>query len=63
MGYFVSRAAEIAWDVLSGVANVCGMFSTGCQKNGMKCFVLGYFVTLSGSRIPIFYSHSPNSDQ
>ena len=26
------RAAIMAWDVLSGVANRCGMFCLGCQK-------------------------------
>ena len=29
---FLFRAAEPAWDVLFGVANLCGMFCPGCQK-------------------------------
>ena len=26
------RVTKTAWDVLSGVANLCGMFCPGCQK-------------------------------
>ena len=28
----LSGAAEIAWDVVSGMANLCGMFFPGFQK-------------------------------
>ena len=56
MGCYV-RGDKTAWDVLSGVANLCGMFCPGYQKmawdvlsrdvlsgsrkNGMGCFVQG----------------------
>ena len=28
----MSRVTKTAWDDLSGVANLCGMFCRGCQK-------------------------------
>ena len=28
----LSRVTKTTWDVLSGVANRCGMFCLGCQK-------------------------------
>ena len=34
---------------ISGVANLRGMFCPGCQKNGMGCFVPGWFVLHSVS--------------
>ena len=40
-GCFVG-VTKTAWDVLSGVANLCGQFCPGCQKwHGMFC--LGMF--------------------
>ena len=47
MGCFV-RVTKTAWDVLSEVANLCGMFCPGCQK--MAWDVLSRDV-LSGSRL------------
>ena len=38
----MSRVTKTAWDVLSGVANLCGMFCPGCQKMAWD--------VLSGSR-------------
>ena len=32
MGYYMSGVTKTAWDVLSGVANLCEMFCPGCQK-------------------------------
>ena len=49
-----------AWDVLSGMANLCGMFCPGCQKNGMGCFVPGCFVRLPISDKKIFKSYLQN---
>ena len=45
----MSGVTKTAWDVLSRVANLCGVFCPGCKKNGMGCFVPGCFV-----RLPIF---------
>ena len=49
----MSRATKTAWDVLSGMANLCGMFCPGCQK--MAWDVLWRDV-LSGSH----QRHSPS---
>ena len=43
----MSGVTKTAWDVLSGVANLCGMFCPGCRK--MAWDVLSRDV-LSGSR-------------
>ena len=40
----LSGMTKTAWDVLYGVANLYRMFCSGCQKNGMGCFVPGCFV-------------------
>ena len=49
MGCYV-RGDKTAWDVLSGVANLCGMFCPGCKK--MAWDVLSRDV-LSGSLEPV----------
>ena len=47
----MSEVTKTAWDVLSGVANLCGMFCPGCKK--MAWDVLSRDV-LSGSHPQMF---------
>ena len=48
----MSRVTKTAWDVMSGVANLCGMFCTGWQK--MAWDVLSRDV-LSGSHLKVMH--------
>ena len=58
-----SGVTKTAWDVLFGVANLCGMFCPGCQKmawnvlsrdvlSGSLGVYLANFPSLKGSRAP-----------
>ena len=45
MGCFV-RVTKTAWDVLSKVANGCGMFCPGCQKMAWDVTLVNVYVDL-----------------
>ena len=36
--FFVEGGRNGVWDVLSGVANLCGMFCQGCEKMTLDVF-------------------------